>query len=214
MRSGPTLVMAATGTIRLITFKESALKTEVTIKFDESSRIAISAKFLQEASKRVAAQQKEQVNEAFVRGGQPGQPWRSLKSIYGTRTNKKGRKTVTPSYRNDGQPLRNTSVLKSSFFSRIHRIRDDKIVTEIATPLPYAVYQQLGMKTKGPNFIPLNRKAVRTHVKGMNPKSEGLVLGKDYIMAWKGVTVPARPMIDYSNQENKRAIISAAMKGT
>ena len=190
------------------------MRTEVTIKFDDSSRIAISAKFLAEASKRVAAQQKEQVNEAFVRGGQPGQPWKSLKSIFGTRTTKTGRKVVTPSYRNNGQPLRNKSVLKKSFFSRIRKISGDKIITEIGTPLPYAIGQQLGMKTKGPNFIPLNRKAVRTHAKRTNPKDEGLVLGKDYIMAWKGVNVPARPMIDYSNSENKRAIISAAMKGT
>ena len=210
----PILGTVDTETIRLITFEDICLRTEVTIKFDDSSRIAISAKFLAEASKRVAAQQKEQVNEAFVRGGQPGQPWKSLKSIFGTRTTKTGRKVVTPSYRNNGQPLRNTSVLKESFFSRIRKISGDKIITEIGTPLAYAIGQQLGMKTKGPNFIPLNRKAVRTHAKGMNPKDEGLVLGKDYIMAWKGVNVPARPMIDYSNSENKRAIISAAMKGT
>ena len=210
----PILGTVDTETIRLIIFEDICLRTEVTIKFDDSSRIAISAKFLAEASKRVAAQQKEQVNEAFVRGGQPGQPWKSLKSIFGTRTTKTGRKVVTPSYRNNGQPLRNKSVLKKSFFSRIRKISGDKIITEIGTPLPYAIGQQLGMKTKGPNFIPLNRKAVRTHAKGMNPKDEGLVLGKDYIMAWKGVNVPARPMIDYSNSENKRAIISAAMKGT
>ena len=210
----PILGTVDTETIRLIIFEDICLRTEVTIKFDDSSRIAISAKFLAEASKRVAAQQKEQVNEAFVRGGQPGQPWKSLKSIFGTRTTKTGRKVVTPSYRNNGQPLRNTSVLKESFFSRIRKISGDKIITEIGTPLPYAIGQQLGMKTKGPNFIPLNRKAVRTHAKGMNPKDEGLILGKDYIMAWKGVTVPARPMIDYSNSENKRAIIRAAMKGT
>ncbi len=210
----PILGTVDTETIRLITFEDICLRTEVTIKFDDSSRIAISARFLTEASKRVAARQKEQVNEAFVRGGQPGQPWKSLKSIFGTRTTKTGRKVVTPSYRNNGQPLRNTSVLKESFFSRIRKISGDKIITEIGTPLPYAIGQQLGMKTKGPNFIPLNRKAVRTHAKGMNPKDEGLILGKDYIMAWKGVNVPARPMIDYSNSENKRAIISAAMKGT
>ncbi len=184
----------------------------VTIKFDEGSRIAISAKFLEGAAKRVSAAQREQVNQAFVRGGQPGEPWKPLKDISGKYKTKSGY-AIRQSYRNGGRPLRNTGALKASFFSHIERKGRLKIVSEVGTPEKYAIYQQLGAKTKGPNFIPLTRKAVRLHVNGTNPKSEGLVQGKDYIMAWKGVTIPARPIIDYNNSENKAQIVRAAMKG-
>lgn len=59
----------------------------------------------------------------------------------------------------------------------------------------YGLYQDRGFTTRGPNFIPLTKKGRRGHATGMNPHKEGLVRGKDFSMAWRGVTVPSRPFI-------------------
>ena len=69
-----------------------------------------------------------------------------------------------------------------------------------------AVFHHNGFKTNGPNFIPLTRRAVRDHRPGADPRHEGLVRGVDYIMMWKGVTVPARPIFRLA-PEDKRDII-------
>jgi hypothetical protein len=59
----------------------------------------------------------------------------------------------------------------------------------------YALYQDRGFSTSGPNYIPLTFKGKRKHGTGNNPNNEGLIRGKDYTMAWNGVTVPARPFL-------------------
>ena len=69
-----------------------------------------------------------------------------------------------------------------------------------------AVFHHNGFKTKGPNFIPLTLHARRTHRKGNDPRLEGLVKDVDYIMAWKGVDVPARPIFRIAPEDRRQII--------
>ena len=124
------------------------------------------------------------------------------------------------SYRKGGKPLRDIGFLAESFFTKYAFVFEAKgaALIVVASAAPYAAWQHSGFKTKGPNFIPLTRKAQRHHVLHQNPTTEGLEQGVDYIMAWKGVDVPARPIIDYADPVNKKQIgdvirRSFAMKG-
>ena len=65
----------------------------------------------------------------------------------------------------------------------------------------HAIFHELGFETSGPNFIPLTKKGKRSHATGRNPTKEGLVRGKDFVMAWQGVTVPKRPFMIPTNDE-------------
>lgn len=116
------------------------------------------------------------------------------------------------SYRKGGQRLFDAghtgTHLAGSFFIKHNFVFEaaQSIIVTIASSSLYAKWQQDGVKTRGPNFIPLTLKARREHQKGVNPAHEGLEYGVDYIMAWKGVNVPASPMIDYSDPVNKKQI--------
>lgn len=120
----------------------------------------------------------------------------------------KAKATPAESYRKGGKPLNNFGHLKDSFFTKYAFVFENEgtAIIVVASPLLYAAWQHTGFKTKGPNFIPLTRKAMLRHVLHANPKGEGLEQGVDYIMAWKGVNVPARPIIDYSDPVNKAQI--------
>ncbi len=110
------------------------------------------------------------------------------------------------SYRRGGERLRDNGQLAKSFFKKSQTVEGKDLTCVVASSAFYAVYHQNGFKTTGPNFIPLTIKARRTHVKGNDPKLEGLEEGVDYIMAWKGVTVPESPMIDYADPIVKQKI--------
>lgn len=125
----------------------------------------------------------------------------------------KEKATPATSYRKSGEPLRDNGQLAASFFGKSKEINGSKGTSIIASSAFYAVYQHAGLKTKGPNFIPLTLKARRMHTLGADPRKEGLEDGVDYIMAWKGVKVPARPIIDYSNPTNKELLKRAAIAG-
>lgn len=99
------------------------------------------------------------------------------------------------SYRAGGQPLRNTGQLMNGLTGQAMNVGEG-IRLRLKSAHIHAQYHQHGYKTKGPNFIPLTRKAARKHVKGRNPKDEGLKAGTDYIMAWGGVTVPQRKIFN------------------
>jgi hypothetical protein len=96
-------------------------------------------------------------------------------------------------YRNDGHPLRDTSAMYRSLAAT--GASQGNAIRLKMQGLKYGVYQDRGIKTRGPNYIPLTRKGKRGHGTGNNPNNEGLTRGKDYMMAWRGVTVPARPFI-------------------
>jgi len=102
-------------------------------------------------------------------------------------------------YRRGGHPLRNTGALARSLAANA-RISGAVIQIEMRG-LHYGAYHDRGFKTKGPNFIPLTRRAVSGHSTGANPRHEGLIEGGDYLMAWRGVTVPARPFILPTNDD-------------
>lgn len=106
------------------------------------------------------------------------------------------------SYRKGGKVLQDNGHLAGSW----HRIRPvfafGHVICRIRSSEFYAQYHQDGFNTDGPNFIPLTLRARRNHTLGNNPLDEGLEEGVDYIIAWGGVSVPARPMIDYSDPVN------------
>lgn len=113
---------------------------------------------------------------------------------------------VGRSYRAGGQRLQNTGDLRKSFYIKHSFTFGKDLICVMASTLFYALFQQNGVKTKGPNFIPLTTKAVNTHSPGADPKAEGLEEGVDYFMAWGGVNVPPSPMIDYADPVNKQRI--------
>lgn len=122
------------------------------------------------------------------------------------------------SYRKGGKPLWDKGALAASFFTKYNFVFEAELalLVVIASSSFLAPFHQKGFRTNGPNFIPLNLKAARMHVKGANPKDEGLEYGVDYIMAWKGVKVPERAMVDYADPANKKQIedtITARAKG-
>lgn len=100
-------------------------------------------------------------------------------------------------HRRGGEPLRDTGALYQS-------IRQESVKTPngaqavVGSPLAHGLYQQNGIKTKGPNFIPITARAKN----GWNAK---LVPGWDYVMAWNGVKVPPRVWMRFTNR-NKRDI--------
>lgn len=110
------------------------------------------------------------------------------------------------SYRKGGEPLSDNGILRASFHNVEKSVTADGCTVAIASGVKYAAYHQEGFHTNGPNFIPLTLNARRLHVTGTNPKLEGLEEGVDYIMAWAGVHIPARPMIDYTDPVNEKQI--------
>ncbi len=118
-------------------------------------------------------------------------------------------------YRSGGKPLLDT---RNTIYNRLHgktQVEGRKARFILRGPL-VAIYHNSGFETKGPNFIPLTRKARREHVPGADPASEKLVEGKDYIMAWAGVKVPRRRFFDAISdplRERVREAVVAAIKG-
>lgn len=104
------------------------------------------------------------------------------------------------SYRSGGQPLRDTGNLMRSVNARARKLGPSKIEVVLTGPI-YGIYQERGFTTGGPNYIPMSLKGKRQHATGNDPAKEGLQYGKDYIMAWGGVTVPPRPFLVPTTQE-------------
>lgn len=156
---------------------------------------------------------KEHIDEGYGRGPTGGRkPFLPLKPLFGrewkrrpklgenvlfTRQRGKRKKRTeylveVPSYRNGEQPLRRTSHMWRNLNATSEAAQDGFRLT-LRGPI-YALFQDRGFKTSGPNFIPLTKKGAR-HATGRNPADEKMKRGKDYFMAKKGVTVPARPFL-------------------
>lgn len=95
------------------------------------------------------------------------------------------------SYRRGGRPLIDTRAGYGAI-STSASMSWPSVSIKVTAPA-YMVGQHSGFTTKGPNFIPLTRKAKTSHTTGIDPRLEGLKRGKDYWMVWKGVTIPPRP---------------------
>lgn len=111
------------------------------------------------------------------------------------------------SYRAGGKPLRDK-------LNRIYGgLRGDQqdipggVRLKLTGPL-IAIYHQNGFKTAGPNYIPLSMRATR-YKGALEAKADGLIAGKfveggaiepddaDYVMAWRGVDVPQRKIVNF-----------------
>lgn len=108
-----------------------------------------------------------------------------MKTLYGIET---------VGYRTGGQPLRDTGNLARSLGADCSGYGASRLGIKLRGE-KYGLFQDRGFTTKGPNYIPLTKKGKRGHGTGNNPNNEGLARNKDYLMAWKGVTVPSRPFI-------------------
>lgn len=104
------------------------------------------------------------------------------------------------SYRAGGQPLRDTGRLLRSLTGKGTSSGANKVTVTLRGE-QYGIYHEKGFKTSGPNYIPLTKKGKRGHKTGSNPEGEGLIRGKDFTMAWNGVTVPKRPFLVPTNEE-------------
>ena len=102
------------------------------------------------------------------------------------------------SFRNGGQPLRDTGELMRSIGAKVEQAGPSRLSVTMQG-LIYGIYHEKGFSTDGPNFIPLTKKAKKTHATGAG--LDKLSPGKDYLMAWGGVTVPARPFLVPTNTE-------------
>lgn len=147
-----------------------------------------------------------------------------------------GRKRLTRTegkpFRAGGTPLRDTGALYSTLDHEATNVPGGRRWA-LTTPMKHALMQQAGYSTKGPNFIPLTKKARRNWTKlkplkkayqeairrkdyvGARRVEEqldaaGLIEGTTYIMAWKGVTVPARPIFNLPPED--RAEIRATVR--
>jgi phage gpG-like protein len=134
---------------------------------------------------------------------------------------------VPGSYRAGGRPLRDDGRLYSSLANEYQPVRAGARWA-LTSPLRHAVYQHRGFQTRGPNFIPLTKKAKRnwTHNRRIRRvgkaagwpeikiKEElakhGLIEGETFIMAWGGVEVPARPIFNLPPED--RAEIRATVR--
>jgi phage gpG-like protein len=104
------------------------------------------------------------------------------------------------SYRNGGQPLRDTGNLLRSIGAKAEQTGPARLSIVMSGAI-YGIYHEKGFSTDGPNFIPLTRKGKKNHATGRNPYTEELSPGKDFVMAWGGVTVPARPFLVPTSKE-------------
>jgi phage gpG-like protein len=99
-------------------------------------------------------------------------------------------------YRKGGKPLMDTMQLFSSMSSRTERMYNGLRIF-LRLPL-YGIYQHYGFTTKGPNFIPFTRGAVR--------RQKSALKRGEYVYAKNGVTVPARPILAMPSERRKEIV--------
>lgn len=178
----------------------------IKVKFKKSDLDAFSARMggrgLEMIGDAIAVTMTRQTDRAFRSSGQPSKNWPPLNPP-------KPSKRVAASQvlrTSQDKPLTDTGALAASFSVATPVIVDGKLKVTQSSSMAYANMHQHGIKTDGPNYIPLTRRGRLLHRNGANPKDEGLEQGVDYIIAWNGVDVPARPMIDFSDPVNKQEI--------
>ena len=151
---------------------------------------------LDKLGQEIASEMADQITETFRNSGQPGEPWMPLWAD-----------NVEGHYRSGGKPLSDTGELAASFQRPAVSIQGNVLTVTMLSSADYARWHQDGYSTDGPNYIPITYKGKTQHVAGADPKKEGLIQGVDYVMAWNGVDVPQRKMVDYQNRTNKNRIL-------
>jgi phage gpG-like protein len=111
-------------------------------------------------------------------------------------------KVRSVSYRAGEQPLRDTGRLMASLAGTA-AVKDKGTVRVTLRGEAYGAYHEHGFRTSGPNFIPLTLKGRR--------KEAGLQYGKDFTVAKKGVTVPARPFLVPTDDELREIAVTIKM---
>lgn len=163
------------------------------------------------------AAMRDHIDDSYGRGaGGSKEAHKPLKAMHGEfwtakkplgaqviKTRQVGKRTEylvrVPSYRNGGHPLRDTGILYGSLGAQGAATSTGLRVT-LRGP-KYGLYQDRGFSTKGVNYIPLTLAAKRGHGTGNNPGAEGFSLGKDYLLARRGVRVPSRPFLLPTREE-------------
>lgn len=98
----------------------------------------------------------------------------------------------TPGYRNGGQPLRDTGRLANSVNARGDR--QSAGLRIVLRGLKYGLFQDMGFRTAGPNYIPLTKRGARYDSR-KQASAAGMIPGQDFTGRKKGVTVPGRPFL-------------------
>lgn len=163
------------------------------------------------------AAMKDHIDDSYGRGSggkkEAHKPLKPLHGEYWTSKPGKGETVVrsrvvgnrtewlvrVPSYRNGGHPLRDTGFLYGNLGAS-GRATGTGLRITLRGP-KYGLYQDRGLQTRRTNFIPLSLNAKRSHGTGNNPALEGLAPGKDYLLARRGVKVPARPFLLPTREE-------------
>lgn len=123
----------------------------------------------------------------------------------------------TPGYRNGGQPLRDSGLLADTVNARGDR--QSSGIRIVLRGQKYGLFQDMGFRTPGPNYIPLTKRATR-YDKGKIARAAGMIPGQDFTGRKKGVTVPGRPFL-LPTRNDKRDIgvsirlgLESILKGT
>lgn len=143
----------------------------------------------------LAAVIQSQVQRHIAQGeGREGR-FKPLRPLFGVWKDKKGNEKIQAGYRNNGQPLRDTGRLMRSIRAKVVNV--DGGMKVVIRGEAYGAPHERGFRRPGPVLIPLTRKGARSVKDGMVNLSSGseLIPGKDYIVAKKGTTTPARPYL-------------------
>lgn len=144
-----------------------------------------------------------------------GKALKVLQDVKGEWTDQHGVKRTTTRWRGAGdQPMLDTRTNVYNRLSGVTRRRINRVELVLRGPL-LAAYHLEGFETEGPNFIPLTLAAKRRHKKGSDPATEGLIEGRDYVMAWNGVSVPSRRFFGLTDKRMHKELargIAAALK--
>lgn len=131
----------------------------------------------------LAKQAKERIESRGADVGGYAELWANRAKPLKVKTGKNKYRLIEH-YRKGGTPLRDTGNLFNQLKGRIQGIADG-VRMHLSAPL-YAVFHQHGFRTTGPNFIPFTRGAARRDAKAINRR--------EFVVARRGVTVPARPI--------------------
>jgi hypothetical protein len=153
----------------------------------------------------VAFYMKDHIDRSEGRGaGGQAVAYAPLKSLYGefwTSKPVKGGTVVKTRQTASGRTeyLRDSGLLYGSL-TATGKASGSSIKVTLRGP-KYALYQDKGLTTKRTNYIPLTLAAKRGHGTGNDPGKEGFTEGRDYLLARRGVKVPARPFLLPTRQE-------------
>ena len=125
-----------------------------------------------------------------------------LKPLFGRWKDGKGNEHIQPSYRNGGQPLRDTGRLQRSIRAKV--LETEGGMEAVILGEPYGKKHEVGFTNQPPNYIPLTQKGARAIRSGTALVPGKLRRGKDYIIVDHPTVVPARPYMQPTREDMRK----------